>query len=226
MALLKLKDIGKIYVSEGNVVVGIRGINLNFERGEFVAITGESGSGKSTLLNVISGMDTYEEGELYINNEATSHYIQPDWEEYRKENISFTDESLDIIAKSADGSARDGLSLLDQSIVLSNGDIKTDIVKKMLGLADRTQTLSLFENLVKKYASRVTTLKKITPHKLRSTFGTSLYRETGDIYMVADFLGHSDINTTKKHYAAITEENRRRVANAVKLRKDSPFEEE
>ena len=66
-----------------------------------------------------------------------------------KENISFTDESLDIIAKSADGSARDGLSLLDQSIVLSNGDIKTDIVKKMLGLADRTQTLSLFENLVK-----------------------------------------------------------------------------
>ena len=65
------------------------------------------------------------------------------------ENIPYNDEALDIIAKAADGSARDGLSLLDQAIVLSNADIKTDVVKKMLGLADRSQTLSLFENLVK-----------------------------------------------------------------------------
>lgn len=67
----------------------------------------------------------------------------------KNENIPAEDEALDIIAKAADGSARDGLSLLDQAIVLSNGSIKTDIVKKMLGLADRTQTLSLFEMLVK-----------------------------------------------------------------------------
>ena len=67
----------------------------------------------------------------------------------KNENIPTEEEALDIIAKSADGSARDGLSLLDQSIVLSNGDIKTDVVKKMLGLADRTQTLSLFEKLIK-----------------------------------------------------------------------------
>ena len=73
MALLTLKDIGKIYVSEGSVAVGIRGVNLSFDRGEFVAITGKSGSGKSTLLNVISGMDSYEEGELYIEGEPTSH---------------------------------------------------------------------------------------------------------------------------------------------------------
>jgi site-specific recombinase XerD len=59
------------------------------------------------------------------------------------------------------------------------------------------------ENLVKKYARTVTTLKNITPHKLRSTYGTQLYRETGDIYLVADVLGHSDVNTTRKHYAAI-----------------------
>ena len=62
MAFLTLKDIGKIYVSEGNITVGIRGVNLSFEKGEFVAVTGKSGSGKSTLLNVISGMDSYEEG--------------------------------------------------------------------------------------------------------------------------------------------------------------------
>ena len=89
MSLLTLKDIGKIYVSEGNVAIGIRGVNLSFDRGEFVAITGKSGSGKSTLLNVISGMDTYEEGELLIEGQTTSHYLQPDWETYRQQYISF-----------------------------------------------------------------------------------------------------------------------------------------
>ncbi|MBH1940959.1 tyrosine-type recombinase/integrase [Mobilitalea sibirica] len=74
------------------------------------------------------------------------------------------------------------------------------------------------ENLVKKYAATVTKLKKITPHKLRSTYGTSLYRETGDIYLVADVLGHKDVNTTKKHYAAIEDSRRRSAANVVKLR--------
>ena len=77
------------------------------------------------------------------------------------------------------------------------------------------------EFLVKKYSKTVTPLKKITPHKLRSTYGTRLYNETGDIYVVADVLGHKDVNTTKRHYAAITQENRRRVAGAVKLHIDS-----
>ena len=75
------------------------------------------------------------------------------------------------------------------------------------------------ERLVKKYASPVTA-KHITPHKMRATHGTSLYQETGDIYLVADVLGHSNVNTTRKHYAAMKEENKRRAANAVKLRSD------
>lgn len=74
------------------------------------------------------------------------------------------------------------------------------------------------ENMVKKYARQVTPNKKITPHKLRSTYGTSLYRETGDIYLVADVLGHKDVNTTRKHYAAIDEDRRRSAAGVVKLR--------
>lgn len=74
--------------------------------------------------------------------------------------------------------------------------------------------------LVKKYASVVTPLKHITPHKLRSTFGTNLYAETGDIYLVADVLGHSDVNTTRRHYAAQSDENRRKAAHSVKLRDD------
>lgn len=74
------------------------------------------------------------------------------------------------------------------------------------------------ENMVKKYARQVTPNKKITPHKLRSTYGTALYKETGDIYLVADVLGHKDVNTTKKHYAAIDEDRRRQAATAVHLR--------
>ena len=88
-----------------------------------------------------------------------------------------------------------------------------------LSLQYRRITVRAVENLVKKYAKIVTPLKKITPHKLRSTYGTALYRETGDIYIVADVLGHRDVNTTRKHYAAITEDHRRSVADAVKLHK-------
>ncbi len=76
------------------------------------------------------------------------------------------------------------------------------------------------ENLVKKYSKQVTTTKKITPHKLRSTYGTALYQETGDIYLVADVLGHKDVNTTKKHYAALDDSRRRQAATAVKLREE------
>lgn len=87
-----------------------------------------------------------------------------------------------------------------------------------LSLQNRRMSVRSVEILVKKYASRVTSLKKITPHKLRSTYGTSLYQETGDIYLVADVLGHKDVNTTRKHYAALEDERRRRAANAVHLR--------
>lgn len=88
-----------------------------------------------------------------------------------------------------------------------------------LSLQYKRITVRAVENLVKKYAKIVSPLKKITPHKLRSTYGTALYRETGDIYIVADVLGHRDVNTTKKHYAAITEDNRRAVAGKVRLHK-------
>lgn len=76
------------------------------------------------------------------------------------------------------------------------------------------------EYLVKKYALVATPLKHITPHKLRSTYGTNLYHETNDIYIVAEVLGHKDVNTTKKHYAAIDDDVRRSVAGKVKLKQD------
>ncbi len=89
-----------------------------------------------------------------------------------------------------------------------------------LSLQNKRITVRAVENLVKKYARNVTTLKKITPHKLRSTFGTNLYKESGDIYLVADVLGHKDVNTTRKHYAAQDDDNRRRAAKMVRLRED------
>ena len=84
----------------------------------------------------------------------------------------------------------------------------------------RRITVRAVENLVHKYAKIISPLKNISPHKLRSTYGTQLYRATGDIYIVADVLGHKDVNTTRKHYAAISDENRRGVVGKVKLKRD------
>lgn len=89
-----------------------------------------------------------------------------------------------------------------------------------LSLQKKRISVRSVEKLVKKYAQTVTQLKKITPHKLRSTYGTALYKETGDIYLVADVLGHKDVNTTRKHYAAIDEERRCYAADKVRLREE------
>lgn len=97
MAFLKLCDIGKIYSSENNVAVGIRKVNLSFDKGEFVAVTGKSGSGKTTLLNVIGGLDSYEEGEMYIEGKPTSHYIKSDWDEYVAKYVSFIFQDYNIL---------------------------------------------------------------------------------------------------------------------------------
>jgi site-specific recombinase XerD len=87
-----------------------------------------------------------------------------------------------------------------------------------LSLQNRRITDRAVQNMVKKYASLITRLKNISPHKLRSTFGTQLYAETGDIYLVANVLGHADVNTTRKHYAKMDDTYRRKAANAVRLR--------
>ena len=90
-----------------------------------------------------------------------------------------------------------------------------------LSMQRKRITARAVENLVKKYARIASPLKKITPHKLRSTYGTMLYQESGDIYLVADVLGHKDVNTTRKHYAAIQEERRRQATKYIKLRDDA-----
>ena len=101
-----------------------------------------------------------------------------------------------------------------QKITAEDGSIHA----LFLSLQNKRITVRSVEKLVKKYAQLVTNLKKITPHKLRSTYGTNLYRESGDIYLVADVLGHKDVNTTRRHYAALDDDCRRSAAKYVKLR--------
>lgn len=89
-----------------------------------------------------------------------------------------------------------------------------------LSLQNKRISTRTVQELVKKYARIASPLKKISPHKLRSTFGTNLYRQTGDIYVVADCLGHKDVNTTKRHYAAITEDIRKKAGLQLSISND------
>lgn len=95
--MIKLKNVSKFYYSKGVIASGFNKVNLELNIGEFVAITGESGSGKSTLLNVISGLDSYEEGEMYINGEETSHYTEVDFENYRRTYIGNIFQSFNLV---------------------------------------------------------------------------------------------------------------------------------
>ena len=110
-----------------------------------------------------------------------------------------------------------------KEIVAREGDEKA----LFLSLQKRRISVRAVEMMVKKYTNIAAPLKKhLSPHKLRSTFGSNLYHETGDIYLVADVLGHSDINTTRRHYAAMADDRRRMAAKVVKLRDDAPEQQD
>lgn len=96
--MLKLKNLSKFYYSKGIIASGLNRVNLELFPGEFVVITGESGSGKSTLINVISGLDSYEEGEMYIDGKETSHYTVNDFENYRRKYIANIFQSFNLVS--------------------------------------------------------------------------------------------------------------------------------
>lgn len=103
---------------------------------------------------------------------------------------------------------------------LENKSVSEDEKALFLSLQNKRISTRTVQELVKKYAKIISPLKKITPHKLRSTFGTNLYKQTGDIYVVASILGHKDVNTTKRHYAAQTEEIRKNASKAYTLKNE------
>ena len=95
--MIKLSNVSKFYYNKGIITSGFTKVNLQLDKGEFVVITGESGSGKSTLLNVISGLDTYEEGEMYIDGKETSHYTERDFEQYRNKYIGNIFQNFNLV---------------------------------------------------------------------------------------------------------------------------------
>ena len=97
LVMLRLKNVSKFYYSNGMIASGFSRVNLELDMGEFVVITGESGSGKSTLLNVLSGLDTYEEGEMYIDGQETSHYNEADFEEYRRKYVGNIFQNFNLV---------------------------------------------------------------------------------------------------------------------------------
>ena len=136
--MLKLVNISKFYYNKGIVSSGITKVNLVLNLGEFVAITGESGSGKSTLLNVISGLDSYEEGEMYINGKETSHYTETDFEDYRRKYISNIFQNFNLVNSYT---VYQNVEL----VLLLNGYKKHDVKEKILDIIDQVG-LTEFKN--------------------------------------------------------------------------------
>lgn len=139
------------------------------------------------------------------------------------EDIDFNTNSFVVTRKGGNRSVlyfnNEVAEALNDYIILRNADknVKKEENALFLSLQNHRIATRTVQELVKKYAKIASPLKKITPHKLRSTFGTNLYKQTGDIYVVADCLGHKDVNTTKRHYAAMTEDVRKRAANSINI---------
>jgi len=138
MEILKLKGLSKVYTGSSGVVIGLNNISLSFSDGEFVAITGESGSGKSTLAHVLGGILPYESGELYVMGKPTSHFDRSDWEDYRRESISFISQSYGILVGNT-------VSENVESALRLSGITKDDAKKKAKEILSLVE-LSGFEN--------------------------------------------------------------------------------
>ncbi len=136
--MLKLENVSKFYYNKGIIASGFTKVNLELKIGEFVVITGESGSGKSTLLNVISGLDSYEEGEMYINGKETSHYTEKDFEDYRRKYIANIFQSFNLINSYT---VYQNVEL----VLLLNGYKKHEVKKKVLDMIDKVG-LTKFKN--------------------------------------------------------------------------------
>jgi len=138
--MLKLKNVSKYYAKDGVISSGFTKVNLELHLGEFVVITGESGSGKSTLLNVLSGLDSYEDGEMYINGEETSHYTENDYLAYRRKYVSNIFQNFNLVNSYT---VYQNVELA----LLMNGKKKKDIKKYVLELIDKVG-LSKYKNTV------------------------------------------------------------------------------
>ena len=161
--MIKLDKVSKIYYNNGVIGTGFTKVSTEFNMGEFVAILGESGSGKSTLLNVISGLDSYEEGEMYINGEETSHYAEEDFEEYRRKYVANIFQAFNLVNSY---SVRQNVEL----VLLINGNSskeskrRVDEILKKVGLWElRNKKVSKLSGGQKQRVAIARALAKETP---------------------------------------------------------------
>ena len=189
--MLELKNVSKFYYSNGIIASGFTKINLKLKMGEFVVITGESGSGKSTLLNVISGLDSYEEGEMYIDGKETSHYTERDFEDYRRKYIANIFQDFNLVNSYT---VYQNVEL----VLLLNGYKKKDIKKKVLNMIEQVG-LTKFKN---------TKVSKLSGgQKQRVAIARAMVKETPII--VAD-------EPTRKFRCRVCKRSNRNIKKSIK----------
>ena len=179
--MLELKNVSKFYYNKGVIASGFSKINLKLDIGEFVVITGESGSGKSTLLNVLSGLDSYEEGEMYINGEETSHYAENDFEEYRKQYVGNIFQNFNLVNSYT---VYQNIEL----VMLLNGYKKREVKKKIIDII----------NKVDLYKFRNTKVSKLSGgQKQRVAIARAIAKNT-PIIVADEPTGNLDTESAKK----------------------------
>lgn len=179
--MLKLENVSKFYYNKGIIASGFSKVNLELKIGEFVPITGESGSGKSTLLNVISGLDSYEEGEMYINGKETSHYSEKDFEDYRRKYIANIFQSFNLINSYT---VYQNVEL----VLLLNGYKKHKVKKKILDIIEQVG-LTKFKN---------TKVSKLSGgQKQRVAIARAMVKDT-PIIVADEPTGNLDSNSAKE----------------------------
>ena len=188
MSLIRLKNVSKFYYNKGVIASGFSRVNLSFDMGEFVAITGESGSGKSTLLNVISGLDSYEEGEMYINGEETSHYTEKDFEDYRRKYVGNIFQNFNLVNSYT---VYQNIEL----VLLLNGEKKRKVKKQVIELI----------KIVGLYKFKNTKVSKLSGgQKQRVAIARALAKDT-PIIIAAEPTGNLDSNSAKSIIKLLSE---------------------
>ena len=187
-SIIKLKNVSKLYYNKGVIASGFNKVNLEFKMGEFVAITGESGSGKSTLLNVISGLDTYEEGEMYINGLETSHYGEKEFEDYRRKYISNIFQTFNLVNSYT---VYQNIEL----VLLLNGNKKKDVKDKVIELIKKVDL----------YKFRNTKVSKLSGgQKQRVAIARALAKDT-PIIIADEPTGNLDSKSSKSIIKLLSE---------------------
>lgn len=183
--MIKLKDVTKYYSSDTSVTMALKKINLEFKKGEFIAITGKSGSGKSTLLNIISGMDTYEEGEMYYKGAETSYFDDRDWEDYRRYNISFIYQSYNLI------DSYSALQNVETVMMICENDNSKKAAKER-----RKKALEILDRVGLKKWAKHKAVHLSSGQKQRLGIARALAKET-DIIIADEPTGNLDIENGK-----------------------------